>query len=176
MWLAMIAKIIKLCMLILNVTVLPISTVIIFAQVVEANVTVCYMETSQGQFVDLSFLCGRKSQPISSPINYEPAFVKDLNQAISGYPEEKEVLSKINPKKFVNEARNICEKLRDGTFTEYRNQVIASVPDRETALDQFRAASSNSSSSEKSDRTITNISFNLSKELGTKHYCQEFND
>jgi hypothetical protein len=163
---------------ILNLTIKILSgfAPLVFSQAAHANGILCFMETSQGQFIDLSFLCGRKTQPVIRPNNYDPAFAKDLTEAISGYPAEKEILSKISPKKFADEARNICEKLRDGTFTEYRNQAISALPDRETAPDQFRAISFSSKSSENSDRAISNISFNLSKELGTKYFCQEFND
>jgi hypothetical protein len=159
----------------LIIIVISTSTLTIFSRSAEAN-GICFMKTSQGQLIDLAFLCGRKSLPVIRPNNYDSEFTKDLTEALSGYPAEKEILAKISPKKFADEARNICEKLRDGTFTQYRDRAIAVIPDRETDLEQFRAKSTNGRSTESSDRAITNISFNLSKELGTKHYCKEFND
>lgn len=147
----------------------------ILSQTSRANELICFMKTSNGQFIDLSSLCGRKAQPIIRRDTTDLGFGKDLAEAIAGYPEEQEILKKVNPKVFESEARKICEKLRDGTFTEYRDRVIAPPTNSSTNSDTTERPRNNSKLSDR-QQVITNISFNLSKELGTKYFCTEFSD
>jgi hypothetical protein len=145
-------------------------------QTSRANELICFMKTSNGQFIDLSSLCGRKSQPIIRRDPTDLGFAKDLAEAIAGYPLEQEILKKVNPKVFEAEARKICEKLRDGTFTEYRDQVAAPPISSSASLETTSERQRNNQTPSDRQQVITNISFNLSKELGTKYFCTEFKD
>jgi hypothetical protein len=95
-----------------------------------------------------------------------------LAVAIAGYPEERPQLAAIPLSAYQEAARNICQTLRDGTFTELQNQLRGDVRNRETAPETFRETAR----SPDRDRAIESLSFQVAKDLAAKHYCPEFLD
>ncbi|NJK60623.1 MAG: hypothetical protein HC918_10805 [Oscillatoriales cyanobacterium SM2_1_8] len=150
---------------------LAIGWMFIWVPSVAADEPLCYLETPDRPRLDLSALCGQ-TVPFLPALSPPTEFARDLATAIAGYPEERTPLAAIPLPAYQEAARNICQALRDGTFTELRNQLLGDVRNRETSPETFREGAR----SPDRDRVVETLSFQVAKDLGAKHYCPEFLD
>jgi Fe2+ transport system protein B len=117
---------------IINATTLAVLSLLLTQIPAQAqnNMPVCYMQTEEGQTLNLNSLCSSQPIPVISLSANDQQFIENYKQAISSSSEAQLALSASvgNPQNLIRKANEICNALNAGNFIEFRqaqNQRIA---------------------------------------------------
>lgn len=132
--------------------------------VVAQHTPVCYMQSKDGQIMNLESLCGSStSKPIDSLSTKDRQFVEDYKRSLMGLkdsPDAQAALSSIAPQSLIGQANEVCNALNAGTFIEFRRAQIAKI-----------AGSGNPQS-----QRLANLQARTIQTVAPKSYCPEFDN